>query len=477
MESKASAKKSYILAGMQFGDEGKGSFVDYIASAHNIKQAVRYNGGSQASHTVITPQGTLHKFSQLSSAMFLDDRQTYITSNMVINPFNLVEEAVQFAAKTYQEPKSVLGKVKIDENCYIVTPYHKLINQMREICAADARRGSVGTGVSEVRRLFREQNIGIQIKDLCNHPLLSDKLNELYIYAKKFYDANQKIVFQELPDDIRYNLSKGIHFLFQRDSITYFCKEYQTLIEQNAFIFSHNICADLQLEDGIVFEGAQGLLIDEAYGFKPTTTILDTTITAALNLCKQLGITNFVKAGVAKAFTSRHGIGVFPTESAELNASIVDTNQESSYWNGAIRFGWFDAVLMRYAQAVNDVDEIYLSSVDKLDSLATIKICNSYQYFGERDDEFKSAFEYEIDGGCAVISNIKENTKNISGYLSQCVPVYIDIKGWECKTAQIRQAASLPQNCRNYIAQIERLSNIKVSVISVGAARNEKLVV
>ena len=477
MESKASAKKAYILAGMQFGDEGKGSFVDYVASTQNIKQAVRYNGGSQASHTVVTLQGLLHKFSQLSSAMFLDDCQTYITSNMVINPFNLEEEAKQFAAKTNQEPKSVLGKVVIDEICYIVTPYHKLINQMREICASDTRRGSVGTGVSEVRRILREQNTGVQIKDLRNQPLLSDKLNELYTYAKQFYDANQEIVFQDIPDDISNNLKKGISFLLQCGSVAHFCKEYQSLIKQNAFRLSQNICVDINPEDGIVFEGAQGLLIDETHGFKPTTTILDTTITAALNLCKQLGVDNIVKVGVAKAFMSRHGIGVFPTESAELNSTINDMNQESSYWNGAIRFGWFDTVLMRYAQAVNDVDVIYLSSVDKLDYLAVLKICDSYQYFGETDDEFKSAFEFEMNGGHAVISNIKENTKNISRYLSQCIPVYTDLKGWECETAQIRQVASLPQNCSNYIAEIERLSNIKVSVISVGATRDEKLVI
>ena len=466
--------KAYILAGMQFGDEGKGSFVDYVASAQNIKQAVRYNGGSQASHTVVTPQGILHKFSQLGSAMFLDGCRTYISSNMVINPFNLIEEVAQFAEKTKQSPRSVLDRVIVDENCYVVTPYHKLINQMREICEGDERRGSVGTGVSEVRRILRER-IGIQAKELQSR-ILPEKLGELYAYANAFYNMNKEVISKKTPAGVRANLERGICFLLQADSISAICEDFQSLLGSNSFKMAHDVCTCLKVEDGIVFEGSQGLLIDEIYGFRPNTTLLDTTIKNALSICEQASIDNVAKLGVAKAFVSRHGPGAFPTESAWLNAHIADANQESSYWNGAIRFGWFDAVLMRYSQSVNGVDELLLSSVDKLDSFATLKICNGYRYSGEINDEFERAFEYETNNGKAVISNIRENTKNISRYLSQCVPIYIDVKGWECKTTQTRDSASLPQNCRNYIAEIERLSNIRVSVISVGATRNEKVV-
>jgi len=461
---------------MQFGDEGKGSFVDYIASTHNIKQVVRYNGGSQASHTVTTPQGILHKFSQLGSAMFLDGCHTYISGNMVVNPFNLVEETRQFAEKTGQETQSVLQRVSIDDSCYIVTPYHKLVNQMREISEGDGRRGSVGTGVSEVRRILSERNIGIKMQDLFDRTLLPEKLGILYSCTKEFYDANKNTIDRETPASVRDSFMEEARFLLESGSAAYICKELQSLLSSNKFNITFDACARLQADNGIVFEGAQGLLIDEVYGFKPNTTILDTTIENALNICEALKAGNIVKIGVAKAFTSRHGMGAFPTETAELNGKIDDANQESSFWNGAMRFGWFDAVLMRYAQSVNNVDELFMSSIDKLDSFATIKICNSYRYSGEIDDEFNAAFEYERKGGCAFISNIIKNTMNISKYLHQCIPVYIELDGWERDTSQTKEASSLPQNCLSYIAEIERQTNIRISLLSVGATRNEKLV-
>jgi len=460
---------------MQFGDEGKGSFVDYIASAQNIRQIVRYNGGSQASHTVIIPQGVLHKFSQLGSAMFLDDCKTYITCNMVVNPLNLAEEVIQFAGKTKQKPQSVLDRIVIDENCYIVTPYHKLINQAREIVEGDKRRGSVGTGVSEVRRILRKEKIGIQMKDLHDRASSLKALSKLFDYAKNFCEVNKNTLTAQMPESVRENLESGIHYLLDSENIACVCEEYQSMLKYNSLNISHDVCACIDVENGIVFEGAQGIHIDETYGFKPNTTILDTTINYALVLCKKLKVEKITKIGVAKAVTSRHGIGVFPTEAIELNDAIKDANQESSYWNGSIRFGWFDAVLLRYAQSINNVDELFISSIDKLDSFAIIRICDSYQYFGEINDEFNRAFEYEINGGYACISNIKENTKNISRYLSQCFPVYRDIRGWECDTTQTTEVSALPQNCRNYIAEIERLTNIKVSIISVGATRNEKV--
>ena len=468
--------RSYVLAGMQFGDEGKGTFVDYISATQKIAQVVRYNGGSQASHTVISPLGVLHKFSQLGSAMFFDDCRSFLSSNMVVNPFNLIEEVTQFAKKTNQSPQDVLRRIVIDENCYIVTPYHKLVNQLREIREGDNRRGSVGTGVSEVRQILREINIGLKISDVFNSKVLFETLASLCDYATSFYEANKQTIAQNTHDNVRENLERGTHFLLNSDSVAKIYEGFQSLFDAHRFNISQNICTSLHAQDGIVFEGAQAVLIDEFHGFRPNTTVLDTSIHNALTLCNELDVNDVIKIGVAKALTSRHGMGALPTESGELNGRIVDANQEVSFWNGAPRFGWFDAILMRYAQSVNNVDEIYLSWLDKLDSFDKIKICNNYRYADEITEEFNEAFDYEMSNGQAVISDIRKNTTNISRYLSQCVPIYNVMDGWECDTTQTRRASDLPRNCHRYIEEIERLTKLTVSTVSVGPTRNEKLV-
>ena len=123
---------NFILCGMQFGDEGKGTFVDYLAHEKNIDCIIRYNGGSQASHTVITPSGKLHKFSQLGSGMFLQKCQTYITENMVINLENLFREVMTFSNESEIPIPNIMDRIHIHENCFVVTPYHKLMNRLRE---------------------------------------------------------------------------------------------------------------------------------------------------------------------------------------------------------------------------------------------------------------------------------------------------------------------------------------------------------
>jgi|GEM_PF-5761097 len=494
----------YILTGMLFGDEGKGTFVDYLAHKHGIQQIVRYNGGSQASHTVIAPEGTVHKFSQMGSGMFLEDCNTYISSNMVINPANLIEEVAQFSKKTGYDPKEVLGKIIIDEKCYIVTPYHKLMNRLRELSKYSERRGSVGTGVSEVRQLLKVKNIwgeglGVQMKDLYNRNTLHAKLEDLHYCIWEFYKDNKDIISQNIPDDISEKLEREIYFLTRRESINHVWSDYLQLLQWNKFNVCPEVTSILQAEEGIIFEAAQGLLLDEVYGIKPNTTILDTTIKNAVqmvevmkgkqaySLCFQMSLngavgvvqetidSQVVKVGITKAFASRHGPGVFPTEEAEINASICDINQEESFWNGQIRFGWFDAVLMRYAQAINNVDELFLSSIDRLSSFQTIKVCNEYVYTGSVDDEFQTMFEYE-QAASVIVCNIKNNQGNISKYLMQCKPVYIELDGWNEDVSRAKSKDEFPVNCLKYISQIEWLTGIKVSVVSVGPTRTGKVV-
>lgn len=483
---------SYILCGMQFGDEGKGTFVDYLAHEKNINCIVRYNGGSQASHTVITPEGVCHKFSQLGSGMFMQKCHIYITENMVVNLDNLLVELDVFSKQIGIPFCDLLERVHIHEKCYVVTPYHKLINKLRELSKGKNRRGSVGTGVSEVRYLLNEPKelpydlpLGLQVKDVFNpytESSIIHSLERLYDYTLDFYKTNLEEISKNMPSDMKEALEKEIEFLLGDKAYLKIADGYvRKFRKYSMFMAFRNNClyntyelSYKQKYKNAIFEGAQGLLIDQDYGIKPNTTHLDTTNCFALEIS---GYTdNVSKIGIAKAFCSRHGMGVFPTESKYINTKITDENQDSSYWNGSIRFGWFDAVLFRYAQSINQVDELYLSSLDKLNAFRTIKVCNEYLYNGVVDEKFDELFSYSTTSdGKIVITDIKKSGEELGKYLKSCVPIYLYVKGWKENISDVTDKSKLPENCLNYILLLEELTKLPITLVSVGPTRNNKI--
>ena len=482
---------SFILCGMQFGDEGKGTFVDYLAHEQNIDCVVRYNGGSQASHTVVTPSKITHKFSQLGSGMFLNKCHTYLTENMVINLDNLIVEMEEFSAKTGISIPDLLDRIHIHENCYVVTPYHKLINKLRELSKGENRRGTVGTGVSEVRYLLAEPKLfpyapplGLQVKDIVNpyndYPII-DRMEVLQDYVNDFFIENEDAIWKNVPKEIKESLKKEIEFLLAPKAYFNIALGYVAKFKKTTRDVSFNECIynayELSLRKNCksaIFEGSQGLLIDGNYGIKPNTTFLDTTNHFALDISYYRD--NITKVGIAKAFCSRHGLGVFPTETTDVSSRICDNNQDESFWNGKIRFGWFDAILLRYAQSINQVDELYLSCLDKLDDFETIKVCNEYYYNGIVDEEFKKIFKYYIlPDEQVVIKDIKEYSEDMGMYLGKCIPKYIVVKGWKHDTSNVSDKNSLPTECLEYIALLEKLTNLHISIVSVGPTRENKI--
>lgn len=480
---------SFILCGMQFGDEGKGTFVDYLAHEQNIDCVVRYNGGSQASHTVITPSNTIHKFSQLGSGMFLDKCHTYITENMVINLDNLLVEMEVFSEKTGISIPDLMDRIHIHENCFVVTPYHKLINKLRELSKGDNRRGTVGTGVSEVKYLLAEPKcfpyeppLGVRVWDIFSHyGGIIGRLEALQNYVNKFYRENEDAIWQYVPEEMKESLKIEIEVLLYQKAFFGIASYYISKFRYTSQDINFNRCMYNAYElsfrkdcQSAIFEGSQGLLIDGNYGIKPNTTFLDTTNHFALDI--SYGRDHITKIGIAKAFTSRHGLGVFPTETTEVSGRICDNNQDESFWNGKIRFGWFDAILFRYAQSINQVDELYLSSLDKLDGFETIKVCNEYYYNGSVDEKFNTLFSYHtLPDGQIVITDIKENSEDLGKYLENCIPKYIVVKGWQSDTSNVSNKNDLPTECLEYIALLEKLTKIHIAVVSVGPTRENKI--
>lgn len=475
---------NFILCGMQFGDEGKGTFVDYLAHEKNIDCIIRYNGGSQASHTVITPSGKLHKFSQLGSGMFLQKCQTYITENMVINLENLFREVMTFSNESEIPIPNIMDRIHIHENCFVVTPYHKLMNRLREFSKGKERRGTVGTGVSEVKYLLSlpkmlpyELPLGLRFKDIFDVYPMRWILERLQEHVTQFYQENQEAIWRNVPDDMKKDLESEVAFLLKRQSFLTIASNFRDMSRNRLLEKCRYGTYELSFRKSCksaIFEGSQGLLIDGTYGIKPNTTFLDTTNHFALDISYYRD--TITKIGIAKAFTSRHGLGVFPTETIEVSNRICDENQEATFWNGKIRFGWFDTVLFRYAQRINQVDEVYLSSLDKLDDFSSIKICSSYLYKGEIDEIFMELFDYEIlPSSQIMITDIKNNGKELSRYLEKCIPQYFLLKGWNTDTSHVSKQQDLPDRCIAYIKQLEKMIGVPIILVSVGPTRENKI--
>lgn len=484
---------NYILVGMQYGDEGKGSFVDFLTAEENIKAIVRFNGGSQASHTVVTSDGVLHKFSQLGSGMFSPDVETYITENVVVNLENLLCEAEYFAKETKAPLESILKRISIHENCYLVTPYHILMNLLRELSQGKNRRGTVGTGVSEVKKILKEgkeenpngELLGVQVKDILNKDGLKDLKRKHYLlqrHVQRFYESHSQTIWKNAPEHTLQTLQRKISFLLRNrrayeETATiyyqYFWEKEGNVLLQNSHFFSRNDFLKKQ-QDNILYEGAQGLLLDARYGTCPNTTFLDTTAHFAYQLAEGTG--EIKRYGIVKAFCSRHGIGAFPTEDEMLNATIIDMNQSESFWNGKIRFGWLDIVLLRYAQKVNQVDSLFLSSLDLLSNFNVLKICYAYEYLGEVDEEFERVFDYSIEENEVIkIYGIKRSSEQLGNYLEHCIPQYHYGLGWKQDISKIKKKEDLPLACIEYIRLIENLVGIPVSLISIGPTKEDKI--
>lgn len=452
------SKVGYIISGTCFGDEGKGTFTDYLSSEYNIEGNVRYNGGSQAAHTVILDDGKTHTFSQLGSHQLSDNRKTYLSDNTIVNLFNIYEEIKVLNKK--KKSLNILNRIYIDKNSPIVTPYHKLINQLKAIKKDEVKRGTTGTGVSEVNNL-KDIGLLLQAKDF-NDKNYKYKLKELYEYSKKFYIDNKNKF-----DSIK-NIDLELLDLIKDNNKEYIINCYENLISNVPFNITNSIF-DFSNNEDLIFEGSQGLLIDKDYGIKPNTTLLDTTNKYGVTLCNNLNLKP-KKIGIISALYSRHGIGIFPTYSKMLSELIIDKNQVNTFFQGKPVNGWFDCVLTRYSHNINNNEEYYMSKLDLLSNINPIKICDSYTYKGNIDETFYDTFEYFIKDNNVIIKNIKENNIKLKGYLENCFPNYIEMEGFN----NVIENGNINKQALNYIKKIEDLTNINVSLISIGPTRKDK---
>ena len=340
-----SRRKNDIVIGLGLGDEGKGTMVSYLATSHGAKYVVKISGGPQNAHNVIDEHGVHHTFAQFGSGT-LHGIPTITSRFCIVNPFNMAAEADALIPLIGRDPFEI---TYISENAPLATPYHQLINRAREIQRGSANHGSCGEGVGEVQmfRLFSPHpapTMGLLRVE--NLPVLEQELEAMRgFYAAKWPDV-------ELPE------------------VAELMESYAALAADNRLqIESDEELATRMREGYVVFEGSQGVLLDEWHGFHPHTTWSTTTAANAQTLLKEAKLPKGNVVGVTRSYLTRHGAGPFPSELAADPERFPEAHNTWGRFQGGWRAGLLDLRLLRYAvEAAGHVDQIAITHADLVPS-------------------------------------------------------------------------------------------------------------
>ncbi len=418
------------IIGLQWGDEGKGKIVDFLSD--HFWAVVRFQGGHNAGHTIKVGD-KVYKLSLLPSGI-IRGKFAVIGNGVVLDPIALFNEIEAVSKNGIVVDENNLN---IADNTCLILSIHKELDQYLEEKKGEKKIGTTGRGIGPAY----EDRVGrraIRICDLFNDEVLKERLETLLFYHNILRrgigvaEIEFGKIFGELVE-IRDRLKKFAHPAFE--------------IAQKL----------RQADQKIMFEGAQGALLDVSFGTYPFVTSSN-TIAGAVATGSTLGVADLHKTlGILKAYTTRVGSGPFPTE---LNDEIgeflrVEGGEVGTVTGRNRRCGWFDAALVRQSILVSSAKTIALTKLDVLDKLTKIKICVAYDIDGKRYEYLPQAIELQ--------AKIK--------------PIYEEIEGWNCKTAGAKSLAELPVKALNYIKRIEELCGVKAEIISTGAKREETIIV
>jgi adenylosuccinate synthase len=344
-------KRAIITVGLGFGDEGKGATVDFLARHFDADLVVRYCGGSQAGHNVQLPDGRRHTFAQIGAASLAPQRpRTYLGPNVIIDPGAMLREAEHLTELGVADPLSL---VTIHPQCLVTTVWHRALNQLRELSRNADRHGSCGMGIGEARSYWlRHGADAVWAADLRQPEVLRAKLELL-----------RQRALLELQDVIR---------LLDDDRLRSF-ELWDLNAEAVAVLLSEAgrqpfaLSADVPDCRTAIFEGAQGVLLDEYRGFHPHTTWSTVTAHHAWELVRRMEVESVAVLGLTRTYTTRHGDGPLPTFSAELTERLPDPGNPRNAWQGGLRCGWLDLPLLRYAvAATGPLDGLVVNHLDQV---------------------------------------------------------------------------------------------------------------
>lgn len=363
--------RAYIITDLGFGDGGKGILTDFLVRQFNASVVVRYNGGAQAGHNVVTSDGRQHTFSQFGSGSFVPGVKTYLSRHVIVHPSALLVEGA------FLEHKGILdafARIRISDQALIITPFHQAANHIRELARGEHRHGSCGVGVGEaVEDALMNRDDSVLAGDLANPSALRRKLQRI----------RERKRAQLLSFGLNAPKSEALSNewqVFERDDVLEAWISTVARITELGLIVPDTVLQDwLHSSERVVFEGAQGVLLDQDVGFHPYTTWSRCTDANALDLLKDMAAdAQTFKFGVMRSYAVRHGPGPLPTETDQLNTHVSEHNTKNE-WQGSVRYGWFDAVLARYALSVTGkMDAILVTHMDILPRLKTWPCCTAY---------------------------------------------------------------------------------------------------
>ncbi|KLI23992.1 adenylosuccinate synthase [Brachyspira hyodysenteriae] len=421
---------SVIIVGTQWGDEGKGKIVDYLAE--NCEYVVRSQGGSNAGHTVVV-NNVKYKLRLLPSGILHKDKVCVIGNGVVIEPKVFLSEIDSLIEK-----KVNISNLKISDRAHVLMPYHKILDELQEEDLGENKLGTTKNGIGPCY-MDKSSRLGIRIVDLMNKETFAKKLK---------FNVELK--------------NKLLKKLYNHDGVNYdeLLKEYLGYAEKlRPFVADTTTILNKAIKEkkNILFEGAQATMLDLDHGTYPFVT---SSYPAAGGACTGSGvgprkIDNVI--GVVKAYATRVGEGPFPSELFDdVGQFIRDKGGEYGTVTGRPRrCGWLDACVVKYASYVNGLDSIAITRLDILDELDKLKICVAYKYNGE----ILEGYPADLD------------------ILSKVEPVYEEFEGWKTSTREIREYDKLPENAKKYLKRLSEVIETDISIVSVGAGRDETIIV
>lgn len=423
---------AFIVIGAQWGDEGKGKMTDYLAEDADF--VVRFQGGNNAGHTVVVGDKE-YKLRLIPSGILYDDKTNVIGNGVVVDPKALFEEIEYLEGVGV---KITPEKLIISDRAHLIMPYHKVLDKLKEKARGKNDIGTTGRGIGPCYT-DKFERCGIRVCDLMHENVFREKLQQ-NIEAKNPY-ITQILGGEPLNYDEILN-------------------EYLKLAEKlRPFVTdtSVKVYDAIKADKNVLFEGAQGMLLDIDYGTYPYVTSSNTTaggVASGSGIGPRM-ITNAV--GIAKAYTTRVGKGPFPTElDNEIGEWIREKGHEYGVNTGrSRRCGWLDLVILKTSVRVSGLTSLAVTKIDTLAGLEKIKVCVGYKFNGEIIDYFPASLED----------------------LALCEPVYEEFDGWDDSVSNARNYDELPENAKKYIQRIEEFTDTKVSIISVGPKRDQTMTI
>ena len=423
--------KNVVVVGSQWGDEGKGKIVDWLSSEADV--VIRFQGGHNAGHTLVI-DGVTYKLRLLPSGIVRKNKISIIGNGVVVDPWALLEEIKEIKSKGVEISEKNLI---LSEAANLILPFHREMDEIREDTAGKAKIGTTRRGIGPAY----EDKVGrrsIRVMDLISEENLNHRLETVLMHHNA----------------IRKGLGKEI---FQKDQL----KKELLKIAPEILKYSQPVWKKIdefkQQKKKILFEGAQGILLDVDHGTYPFVTSSNTVASSAAtgSGCGPNSI-NYV-LGITKAYTTRVGEGPFPTE---LTDSIGEQLGQKGKEFGTVtsrkrRCGWFDGVLVRQTIKISGIDGIALTKLDVLDELDEIKICVAYQLDGKKIDYLPAAVDDQL----------------------KVTPIYKTFKGWKSSTKGIKNFKDLPINAKNYVLELGKFIETKISSISTSPERNDTILI